>query len=524
MTAEKTGQQFRTIIERYFWLFVLLILIVGLLFRLPGIGSRSLWIDELYTEWFSSQSFTVLWHEVPFYETHPPTYYTLLKLWRMLFGNSELGLRSLSLTASLGTIFAIAISGRLTRSGWISASVGLLGAAFLAVNYASIREAQNARPYALQMLAATVAVVAAIVLVERLRQAKTVRPVNIWIVPALVLGVAGGAALWLHNTSFFIDMGIWCGLILSLIFTPAEQRLRNFVIFCAAGVLALMVFAPYAPLFLMQSRAFSGLAFWLEPKPRDLYSAWMLFLGSHWFAVILSLALLTLGLYRLAKGAPAQAVLAAVILLVPLYAMLAFTFWVKPVYIQRLFAWTVPLGFLVIAFGILSATRAAWLRPLLAIVVFAFLIPTAALDFSKPIDDWKSLMAIIARDAQPGDIVIATPAEGVIAVDYYAKRQAHFPPVVCIPGCYPQRNLPRVYGSNLGAPKIIPADTALVDQALKSHGRVWLVQVSVALYDPAGIIKNKILASRKFVRYYGNSLAKIELYDLPSGITPPAKE
>jgi uncharacterized membrane protein len=522
--ADKAGQQSRTIFERHFWLFVLLILAVGLLFRLPGIGSRSLWIDELYTEWFSSRSFPVLWHEVPSYETHPPTYYTLLKLWRMLFGNSELGLRSLSLLASLATILAIAISGRLTRAGWVGEGVSLLGAAFVAVSYASIREAQNARPYALQMFVATVTVVAAIVLIERLKQTRTFSPVNGWIGPALILGAAGGTALWLHNTSFFIDMGVWSGLMLSLVFTPAEQRLRNFVIFCAAGVLALVVFAPYAPLFLLQSRAFSGLAFWLEPAPRDLYSAWFLFLGSNWPAFILSLALLALGLYRLAKGAPAQAMLAAAILVLPLYAMLAVHFWVKPVYIQRLFAWAIPLGFLVIACGILSVTRAIWPRLVLAIAVFAFLIPTAVLDFGKPIDDWKSLMAIIARDAQPGDVVIATPAEGIIAVDYYAKRQAHFPPVVCIPGCYPQRNLPRVYGSNLGAPKIIPADAALVDDALKGHGRVWLVQVSVALYDPAGIIKNRILESRKFVRYFGNSLAKVELYDMPAAVTSPAKE
>ena len=82
-----------------------------------------------------------------------------------------------------------------------------------------------------------------------------------------------------------------------------------------------------------------------------------------------------------------------------------------------------------------------------------------------------------------------------------------------MPGCYPQRDLPRTYMSNFGAPAIIPADAEIVERALATHRRVWLVQVSIALYDPKSIIRSKIAASRKFVRYTGNSLAKVELFE-----------
>ena len=43
---------------------------------------RPLWLDEAYSAWFSAQSWHVLWTDVPTYETHPPFYYSLLKLWR----------------------------------------------------------------------------------------------------------------------------------------------------------------------------------------------------------------------------------------------------------------------------------------------------------------------------------------------------------------------------------------------------------------------------------------------------------
>ena len=500
--------------DRSFWVFLALILVVALAFRLPGLGTRSLWIDELFTAWFAARSFTELWMQVPEFETHPPFYYSILKLWTLLFGNSELGLRSLSVVFSLATVLIVAASGRVLNAGWQGKAAGLLGAALLAVNYASIREAQNARPYALQGLVFTVAILAALVLVKRLRSPPgEVSPKLCWLGPAVVLGVSVGIGLWIHNTGFFIASGIWLAMALTLVSTPTEQRLRNFAIFLAAGVLALALWAPYLPIFLDQSRRFMDLAFWLTPKFRDLYSAWLLILGDSWLIAVLPLALLLLGLYRLSRCDPTLALVIIVILIVPLYAVLAISFGLKPIYIQRLFVWMVPTALAIVAFGIVTVSHARWPRLLLGLAVFALAIDRTIDDYERPIDDWKAISAEISRNAAPGDVVIAVPAEGSIAVDYYAKRHPNFPPVVCVPGCYPQRDLPRTYMSNFGAPVIVAADTAIVDRALATHTRVWLVQVSISLYDPNGIVRSRIAASRKFVRYTGNSLAKVELFE-----------
>lgn len=500
--------------ERAFWAVVALILLVAFAFRLPGLATRSLWIDELFTEWFAARSFAELWTDVPQFETHPPFYYSILKLWTLLFGNSELALRSLSLGFSLATVLVVALSGRFLDAGWRGRAAGLLGAALVAVNYASIREAQNARPYALQGLVCTVAIFAALVLVDRLRHpSREPARRNGWLAPALVLGVSAGAGLWIHNTGFFVAFGIWLGLALTLLFTRAEQRLRHFLIFLGAGILALLVWAPYLPIFLDQSRRFMGLAFWLTPKSRDLYSAWLLMLGDSWPLAILPLVLLVYGFFRLFRCSPVLALVMTAILIVPLYAVLAMSFAVKPIYIQRLFAWMVPAGLAIVALGIVSATHWKWLKVVLGVAVIGLATWRTLDDYGRPIDDWKAIVAEIARNARPGDVVIAVPAEGSIAVDYYASRYPDFPPIVCIPGCYPQRGLPRTYMSNFGAPAIIPADADIVTRALASHRRVWLVQVSVALYDPKGIVRSRIAAERKFVRFAGNSLAKVELFE-----------
>jgi mannosyltransferase len=507
--ADRLGQA----VTRHFWLLVLAILFVGLVYRLPGIASRSLWIDELYTEWFAARSFTELWRDVPYYETHPPIYYTLLRLWTQAFGNSELGLRSLSLVASMATILSLALSGRLLKTGWHAQAAGLAGAALLAVNYASIRDAQNARPYALQTLVFTIAIIAAAMLVTRLARQANGEEAGRWLPPALVLGLSAGIALWFHNTSLFICLGIWSGLALTLSVFPRQMRLKAFGIYFAAGILALLVWSPYVPIFIEQSRIFMGLAFWLQPKLRDLYSAWLLVIGDHWAMLLLALALLAFGLYTLWRKAPPLALFVLAVLLVPLCVMLAVSFTLKPIYIQRLFAWMVPLALAVVAFGIVGATRQVWPRIALVCLVLVLAGTRSIADFSRPIDDWKAIVSEIAGNAEPGDVVIAVPAEGSIAVGYYARRHANFPPVVCVPGCYPQRNLPRTYMSNFGAPKLIEEDGAIVEEALKNHRRVWLVQVSVALYDPKGIVRKRIESARSFVRYYGNSLAKVELFE-----------
>jgi len=498
---------------RSFWAIVAAILLIALAFRLPGLATRSLWIDELFTEWFAARSFIELWTEVPQFETHPPFYYSILKFWTLLFGNSELGLRSLSVVFSLATVFTVAVSGRLLDTDWRGRAVGLLGGLLLAVNYASIREAQNARPYALQGLVCTIAILAALVLIARLRLGP-VRPNHrCWLAPALALGLSAGLGLWIHNTGFFIASGIWLGLALTLVFTPAGQRLRNFLIFLAAGLLALLVWVPYLPFFLEQSRKFMGLAFWLTPKTRDLYSAWLLVLGDTWLFAIVPLALLLYGMFRFFRCAPLLAMVVTVVLVVPLYAVLGLSFTVKPIYIQRLFAWMVPTCLGIIALGIVTARPWKWLRVVLGLAVIGFGVARTIDDYARPIDDWKAIVAEIARSARPGDVVIAVPAEGSIAVDYYASRYPDFPPIVCVPGCYPQRDLPRTYMSNFGAPVILPADAAIVDRALAAHGRVWLVQVSISLYDPKAIVRSRIAAARKFVRYTGNSLAKVELFE-----------
>lgn len=137
---------------------------------MPTLASRSLWLDETYSAWFSSLALVELWTSVPLYETHPPMYYTLLKAWSALFGTTEPALRSLSVAASVVSVMLLAASARLLKLGGLAQCVALLGALFLAMNPGSIEYAQQARPYALQTVAASIAVLCSLALLRGFAQ------------------------------------------------------------------------------------------------------------------------------------------------------------------------------------------------------------------------------------------------------------------------------------------------------------------------------------------------------------------
>ena len=133
-----------------------LLTIVALAVRLIGIELRPLWLDEGYSAWFSSRSWHVLWTEVPTYEPHPPFYYSLLKLWRELFGGSALALRSFSLLLSAATVpVVMAVSGELERlspSGRPMLRAGV-AALLVACSPMLVLIGEEARPYPLLVFA-----------------------------------------------------------------------------------------------------------------------------------------------------------------------------------------------------------------------------------------------------------------------------------------------------------------------------------------------------------------------------------
>lgn len=115
--------------------------------RFSSLGAQSLWNDEgnSYGQSLRTPADIALNAAA---DIHPPGYYWLLAGWRVLTGESEFALRSLSALASvLSATLAYALGKRLYGD-----TAGLAAMAVVAVNTFSITYAQEARMYALLAL------------------------------------------------------------------------------------------------------------------------------------------------------------------------------------------------------------------------------------------------------------------------------------------------------------------------------------------------------------------------------------
>ncbi len=158
------------------------LLVVGLLIamavaagvRLYRLGSEDYWLDELhsladsaasrgefeaiphgvilqsaprFTELTPESTWPAVWRAMEV-DTHPPTYFLFLLSWRRLFGDGEFAVRTLSILLSVLSILPVALI--LREYGRSRAALGV--AVLLAVAFAHIHIAQEARPYSLGLL------------------------------------------------------------------------------------------------------------------------------------------------------------------------------------------------------------------------------------------------------------------------------------------------------------------------------------------------------------------------------------
>jgi hypothetical protein len=126
------------------WILAVLIAI-GAALRFGTIASQSYWLDEATTVHEMHLSFGAMLHQVHVNETTPPLYFIVAWLWAKVFGTSEAGLRSLS--ALLGTA-AIPITYLCGRE-LVSRAAGLVAAALATLSPFMIWYSQEARSYML---------------------------------------------------------------------------------------------------------------------------------------------------------------------------------------------------------------------------------------------------------------------------------------------------------------------------------------------------------------------------------------
>ncbi|MDZ4766419.1 MAG: glycosyltransferase family 39 protein, partial [Chloroflexota bacterium] len=222
----------------------MVILLFAAFLRFHHLGTQSLWYDEGNSYVQSIRTFTEIADNAA-RDIHPPGYYWLLATWRLLTGESEFALRSLSAFASILTVALTFAVGRRLFGG----VGGLIAAAFTALNTFSIYYAQEARMYALLSLWGTASLYTLIRLLDQPTRGNVI-----------ALGLLNAAGLWTQYAFpfFMIAQGVITitslpnPLSLPKTASLTARRLVRLLAFAAANILAIALFAAWLPTALNQ--------------------------------------------------------------------------------------------------------------------------------------------------------------------------------------------------------------------------------------------------------------------------------
>ncbi|MCP1117867.1 glycosyltransferase family 39 protein [Robbsia andropogonis] len=501
------------------------ILALAVAMRLPELTSRSFWTDEAYSFWFSSLSWHDLWQVMPQYETHPPFYYSALKLWMGLTGSSEGAMRALSVIASVATVAIATHAPRWIKPGPRAEYIGLIAGALLAINAGSLEYAQQARPYALQGLSCTAMLLLSCLYLQRLFAFQTAfdpaaphdadtggafaasapsttvplstRRANtllLW----LGLGGCAGITLWLHNTSPVIIMANWLAMGVVIVFFGAGRRLPLLMAVIKPLLLALALWAPCIPILLEESRTVHS-AFWAEVSPAML--SWPLTLSAGGRAATIPvLLLLVFGVVRLYQKGRTWATLtvyAIIALFLPMTLLFVVSYLFKPVFVTRTMAWMTTPVMVLVACGIGLMPGRAWRRhAILAVVVLLSLVGVRAY-FLMPTEDLRKIEQTLVQQVRKDDLLLIYPNEVAVGINYYTHRFQDNLPAVQIPADYPALNMPRDYlSSNKGEPAVIPSDIPRIKAMMAGHETVWLARRTAVEKGHPDLVREALIAER----------------------------
>ena len=262
---------------RSWWLLLTLLIIAAALLRIPALTLNSFWLDEIYTAAVTMNPFVESILDA-IQDSHPPLFHMAISTWSLVFGQSELALRSFS--ASVG-IITIPILFFMLRAS-VGTRVALAFAGLVTVLPGYIYYSQEIRSYAMTFLAAGIAIS------MLLRYIQEPSKKNKWL-----LAASCGLLFLCHYISILLIGGI--GLAVAVgVNGQAHQRLKTFISASTAIAVIILPLSGH-----MIYHRIAGYGFWASPM--DLPKAYdVLFALSHYdlFLGLVLYLLCALAIYR----------------------------------------------------------------------------------------------------------------------------------------------------------------------------------------------------------------------------------
>lgn len=393
-----------------------LIIVAGTVVRMTGLARQSLWFDEADVVVRAQRPLREVLDTFTAAGENGPLYNLMLWGWIRIAGISEIAVRFPSAVAGALAIPLIYLLARRVAGP----TVGLVSALLLAMNPYHIWYSQEAKMYTLVVL---LAILSSLLLVEALTRNRTPHWVAYVIVTTLMF--------YTHVTTVLVFVAQVAFVLAT--FAAWRHRMRPWTIAVAALTL------PYIPIAIWALRVVSGQARTWQPDV-TLWEAVQI-VGVK-FAVNRSELLIE---QRAAILFAALALLGAIALIVQRKlnesGALLFTLTVLPVlgiwlvsirnsvFSDRYVIVALPAYLILVAAGIVLLWRHRLLWPVgvvALVMIFSYswaTIRDVNLSHDAQKEDWRSAFALIARQAQPGDVFLPHPGYIHATLDYYRQRE-----------------------------------------------------------------------------------------------------
>lgn len=461
--------------------------LMALVVRGVGISLRPFWLDEAFSDWFSQQSFRYLWTVLPTYEAHPPLYYSLLKLWRHVFGGDPVAVRSLSLLFSVLTVPLIMTIAReqereaSTGQALLRAGVaGFLTACAPMLVYVG----QEARPYPMLAFAYGSAILGVTRLARQFRSGEA----GSW-KGWLLLGLATELTLWSHSLGLLYTVCLALSLLPFMLVRPFSGAR-----WMRASVTGALVLAIYLPcLALVMKRAHDWGTNWLHWDPSMLLQLLVLYtvpvealtIGSAIAALAMALLIKrALASTYISKGWSSDRLLLLLWLGPPLLAALISALFV-PVFLARTLTGTLVPLYLLIA-GTIARSDSLQERRWIPAAICITLLPTAiVISIRPPSEQWDRVADALQANVRQNDQIWFYPADSALPLGslHRAFKGLKRP----IPEPFPTLNFEGPIRAGWPATvSLTPAQAAgfANDPTLKTVPVIWLVTRQREIFDP----------------------------------------
>ncbi|MFS0737935.1 glycosyltransferase family 39 protein [Sphingomonas sp. 1P06PA] len=481
----------------------LAILAVAAWFRIAGTLAEPLWLDEAYSAYAAGKGFAFLWQVVPSYETHPPFYYSLLRIWTMAFGDSLGGHRALGIIAGLAALPMTYLAAReaallLGRKGRLA---GIVAAALVAIAPMAVEMSREVRPYPLMILAYAAALTAMFRIGRAVKDGRGLprHGFPLWLLCLALM-------LWLHNLGPLFAGALGIGLLAmvaarGLPLADWRRLLIGHALVMAIWLPALMILADQAPTWMKST--------WLRFEWTGLSRKLYFLYGVPGEAMLAAAALAVLGLWTLLRSGDGRRVAIALLAaaIVPVAASILVSVLVAPVFIVRIMTPVVVPTAILFALGI--AGQRGWLR----VAGFAALLwlsgqmirnDLAARERGS-LQDWYRAVAWLGPRLGPGDRVLAYPNEGALPLDYALRDRRIALPVDPVPVAVPAIGVGGWYPTGSRGVVSLPRDRLRAiarSDRVRAVPTVWLLRLGPWAYDKGDVFMEELSADRVPVARY----------------------